>query len=68
MAGAVSAMGDEPGLLEDAQVLGDRGAAHGQIAGEVSDRARPRPQQLEDLPPGRVAQRVEGVCVSNHLP
>jgi hypothetical protein len=61
-------MGDEPGLLEDAQVLRDGRAAHRKIAGEVADRPRPRAQQLEDLPPGRIAQRVERMSVSFHLP
>jgi hypothetical protein len=61
-------MRDEARVLEDAQVLGDRRPAHGQLRRELADRPRPPAQQLEDLPPRRIAERVERMTVSLHLP
>jgi hypothetical protein len=61
-------MGHETDVLEDAQMLRDGGPAHGQVRRELSDRARARAEQLEDLPACRVAERVEWMSVSNHLP
>jgi hypothetical protein len=61
-------MGDETDVLEDAQVLRDGGPAHRQIGGEVPDRPRAGAKELEDLSPRRVAERVERMSVSTHLP
>ena len=36
--------------------------------GERADRARPLPQELEDLSPGGIAQRIQWMSVSKHLP
>jgi hypothetical protein len=46
---AVSPLGDESGLLEDAEVLGDRGPSHVEAARDLADRellARDEPQDL----------------------
>jgi hypothetical protein len=61
-------MSDEAGFLEDAQVLRDGGPRHGEPGRELADRPRAGPEELEDLPPRRVAERVERMSVSLHLP
>lgn len=60
---AFGAVGDEAGLLEQAQMARDRGAADRQCVGELLDRAVTGAQQLEDRAPLGVAERVEGVAV-----
>jgi hypothetical protein len=45
-------------------VLGHSRPAHGNLAGELADRARAPAEELEDVPPRRVAERVEGMSVS----
>jgi hypothetical protein len=65
---SVAPMRDEADVLENAQVLRDRGPAHGQIGSEIADRPRPRLELLEDVTSRGVAQRIERVSVSNHLP
>src|SRR5215831_15901762 len=47
---AVSTLRDEPGLLQDAQVLRDRGPADRQLVGDLADRAGARAELLEDRP------------------
>src|SRR3954454_22718283 len=42
------AVDDQPGVLEDLQVLRDRGAADRELAGQLADRARPGDEALED--------------------
>ena len=64
----VAPVRDEPGVLQHSQMLGHGGPAHGKLGCELADGARPRAQALEDLPPRRVAERVERVPVSIHLP
>jgi hypothetical protein len=59
---------DEAGLLEDAEVLRDGGAADREVGRELAHRPRPAAEELEDLPPRRVAQRVQRMTVSSHLP
>jgi hypothetical protein len=49
-------------------VLGDGWPADRQLRSELSDRARSRAEKLEDLPPRRVAEGVERMSVSIHLP
>ena len=55
-------------LLEDAQMLRDGRPAHGKPSSELADGARTGAEELEDLAPRRVAERVERMSVSNHLP
>ena len=58
---------DEPRVLEDLQVLGHRGATDGQLARELSDRARPFRETLEDRASRRVTEGSPGISlVSNH--
>ena len=61
-------MGNEAYLLENSQVLRDRWTTDRQPVGELADGARPGAEQLEDLPPRRVAESVERVSVRLHLP
>src|SRR3954471_3561566 len=49
-AGADLAVDDQAGVLEDLQVLRDRGAADRELAGQLADRARPGDEALEDGP------------------
>src|SRR4029079_14786914 len=65
---SVAPMRDEADVLENPQVLRDLGPAHRQIGSEVADRPRSRLELLEEVSSRRVAQRVERMSVSNHLP
>src|SRR4051812_9612814 len=56
-AGADLAVGHQPGVLQDLEVLRDRGAADRELAGELADRPGPRDEALEDRLPRGVAQR-----------
>ena len=60
-------VGDEPGVLEHLEVLGDGGAADRQLAGQLADRARALGDPLEDRAAGRIGERGEPVAlVSRH--
>ena len=50
---------DEPGLAQDAQVLGDGGLAQRQSADELADGPLAFTQQIEDSPPVRLGQDFE---------
>ena len=65
---AVGAIDDEPGVLEDAEVLRDRRPAHGKVARQLADRPGPVDEPREDPAPGGIAERVKlWVVVSLHL-
>src|SRR5439155_22197956 len=55
-------------LLQDLEVLGDGGTADGDVGGNLTHRPRPASEQLEDRPPGGIAERVQRLPVSLHLP
>jgi hypothetical protein len=62
-----SPVDDQAGVLEHAQVLGDRRSADRQLGGQLADRPRSASQQLEDRAPGWVTQNPEsGISVSPH--
>jgi hypothetical protein len=61
-------MGDEARVLEDAEMLGDGGTAHRDLRGELADRPGAAAEELEDQPASRVAEGVERMSVSLHLP
>src|SRR5215208_1229906 len=61
---SLAALRHEPSLLQDAQVLRDRGAADRQLVRDLPDRPRARAQLLEDRPPGAIAQRIHRISVS----
>src|SRR5215469_7600146 len=64
---ALGAADDEPAVLEHAKMLGYRRAADRQLPGQLPDRVRAPGQQLEDRPPGRVADQAQtGIFVSYH--
>jgi len=63
-----SSVTDEADVLEDAEVLRDGRPADRKPGSELANGSRPRAEELEDLPPRRVAQRVERMVVSIHLP
>jgi hypothetical protein len=48
-------MGDETGLLEDAQMLRDGGPADRKVGSELADGPRSVAEELEDLPARPVA-------------
>jgi hypothetical protein len=54
--------------LEDAQVLRHSRPADGELGSELADRSRSASQQLEDVPPGGIAERIQRMTVSKHLP
>jgi len=58
-AGSGAAVGDQSCVFQDAQVLGDRGAADGQSAGQFVDGNGTASEHLEDGHAGRVPQGVE---------
>src|SRR5438093_891297 len=43
-------------LLQDLEVLGDGGTADGDVGGNLTHRLRPASEQLEDRPPGGIAE------------
>jgi len=62
-AGAGSAAGDQPGIGEDAEVLGDSGACDVlKVRRDVAGRQLTAPQQLQDTPPPRLDQDFEDVA------
>jgi hypothetical protein len=61
-------MGHETGILEDAQMLRHGRPADGKLRCELRNRSGPALQELEDLTPGWIAERVERMSVSVHLP
>jgi hypothetical protein len=65
---AVGGVGDEAGLLEDFEVLGDGGAGDGEVFGELADGEWAAREAREDGSAGGIAEGVElGVLVSVHL-
>jgi len=59
-----SLVGDETSALEDAQMLRDRGPAHGELGCELADGPGPAAKELEYLSPSRIAERVQRMSVS----
>src|SRR5215510_6249141 len=54
-------------VLEHAQVLGYRRTADRQLPRQLADRARTPREQLEDRPPGRIAEQAQSaISVSIH--
>ena len=65
---AVGGVGDEAGLFENFEALGDGGAGDGEIFGELADGERAAGEAREDGAAGGVAEGVQlGVLVSAHL-
>ena len=65
--GAGALVQDEARVLEDLEVLGDRGPGHGQGVGELTHRAGSRREPGEDGPPRPVTQRSPAINrVSSH--
>ena len=56
---AFPSAGDELGFLENPQVLGDRGTAHGKLSRETSGLPRLAAQAIENSPPRRVRERLK---------
>src|SRR5690242_17760312 len=57
---ALTPLAHETGLLEYTQVLGDRGPGHVEAGGDLACRQLAFADQLEDLPPPRFGQRLDG--------
>src|SRR2546422_590785 len=53
---------DEAGILEQAQMTGDRRPADGKRVGELAYGPAARPEQLDDGAPIGIAERVEGIA------
>ena len=68
MSRPVATVGDKTRQLEDPQVLGHGWPAHGELRGELPDRSGSALQQLEDMPARGIAERVQRMTVSSHLP
>ena len=60
--GAFGAVGDQAGVLEQLQVSRDGGAADRELVGELAYRAVAGAEQLDDRPPVRVTEGVEGIA------
>src|SRR5438445_2464520 len=54
---ALPAPRDQPGALQDLEVLGDRGKSHREGLGQLGDRRVARGQPLQDRPASRVGER-----------
>ena len=58
---------DEPRVLQDPQMLGDRGTADRELARQLADGQRAGREARQDRAAGRIAERVElGMLVSRH--
>ena len=67
MNATIPAGDDEPGLLEDAQVLHDAEPRHLESAFELAERAPVFIEEsVEKMPPGRVRKRLEDLVVVIH--
>ena len=64
---ALGAIGHEPGLLEDLEVLRHGGPAHRHLPGDLADRARTGAQLLEHLPARGIGEGRKSVTVSHDL-
>src|SRR4029450_8833750 len=53
---------DEPGVLQDAEVLRHGRLAHPEVLDELSHRSLAIAEQIEDLKPPRLAQYLECRC------
>src|SRR3954447_15127194 len=60
------AVDDEPGVLQDLEVLRDRGTADRELAGELADRAGPRDKALEDRLSRGIAKGGHGSSYVRH--
>jgi hypothetical protein len=58
---AVALLGEEAGIEEDAEVLGDRGAAHLEVPGDRIDRPVGPGEEVEHVTPGGMADGGEDV-------
>ena len=61
---ALALLGDEAGVEEDAEVLGDGGSAHVEVGGEVVDGAVGVGEEAEHAAPGGMADGVEDVLLA----
>lgn len=58
---AVALLCQETGIQQDAEVLGDRRAAHFEVGGDVADRAHISSQQIQHLASRTMADRCENI-------
>src|SRR4051812_6980153 len=61
-AGALRAVGDQARVLEQLEVSRHRGAADGELVGELAYRAVTGSEQLDDRPPVRVTEGIERIA------
>jgi len=66
VAGADLLVGDQPAAPQHLEVLGDRRPANRNDRRDLTDRGRVVSQDLDDPPPGAVAECVQDVFVSSH--
>ena len=64
--GALGPHRHQAGVAQHPQVLANGGLAHGGGVGQLTDAALAAAQQLEDGPPGGVAEGVEDTCFIGH--
>src|SRR5258708_4834776 len=57
---ALTALVDQPGLVQHLQVTGDRLAGDVEMAGDLTDRAGVAGDEPQDRAPGRFGERLEG--------
>src|SRR5215211_7882639 len=53
---------DEPSLAQDSQVLADAGLAQADLRHQLTDRAFPLAQQVQDVAPHRLGHQLERGC------
>ncbi len=63
----VAAVRDEPRVLEDPEVLRDRGLRDAQGGGQLTHRVRLPTEELHQFAPGPVPERLEGSRISHAL-
>ena len=64
---AVAPRGDEAGVAEHGEVLGDGGLGHGEGRGELADGAGMVAEPVEDGLAGGIVEGAEGDCISHGL-
>jgi hypothetical protein len=60
-ASTIGAIGDEAGLLEQFQMLGDGGSADRHTLGDAADRQRTAGETFDDAPSCWVAKNIQSV-------
>src|SRR5919198_4432481 len=65
--GAVASFAHEPGLLQDGQMLGDRGPSHVEVRGDLSGGELAVADEAQDAAPARLGDCLQGGLHERYL-